>query len=127
VVVGYPLLGRVTVKPILVEGSVYVGHRSPERFSINMDVRHGNSGGPVVDRFGNVVGVVVAKVNTPAVFTQTGQDVREVGIAIRPQIALAFMRENGVTPVLGAAGEELDNTALFERANRFVAQIGCWR
>jgi serine protease Do len=130
-VVGYPFLGRVAIKPILVEGTVYVGRprdpRYADRFAINMDVRHGNSGGPTVDRFGSVVGVVSAKVDTPAVYASTGKAVFEMGIAIRPEIALAFLYRAGLSPKIGGETKELDNDALLDSVGRFVAQIGCWR
>jgi S1-C subfamily serine protease len=128
-VVGYPLLGRVAIKPIYVEGSVYAGRSpSPERFMINMDVRSGNSGGPTINRAGNVIGIVVAKVNTPAVYANTGKTVTEVGFSIRPQVALAFMRANGVSPQIASGPvKELGREPLFALASKYVAQIGCWK
>jgi len=130
-VIGYPNLGRVAIKPIFVEGTVYAGGppgmgRS-DRFAINMDVRHGNSGGPTVDRFGSVVGVVVAKINTPAVYANTGQVVFELGFSIRSDVALSFMRANGVAPAIGGESAELPNDKLLEFVSRYVAQIGCWK
>jgi len=63
-VVGYPLHGRVAIKPILVQGRVSTAIRPPAtgsgRFRLKVDVRRGNSGGPVLDASGNVVGVVLA-------------------------------------------------------------------
>lgn len=128
-VVGYPLLGRVAIKPILVEGSVYIGGRapSPDRFMINMDIRHGNSGGPVVDRAGRVGGIVVAKVNTPAVYAETGKAIYEVGTAIRTAVALSFMRQNGVSPIVAQAGPDLEDAKLYSHVRGFVAQVGCWK
>jgi S1-C subfamily serine protease len=128
-VVGYPLLGRVAIKPIFVEGSVYIGGfpgRS-DRYAINMDVRHGNSGGPVVDQTGSVVGVVVAKINTPAVYAKTGQTMFEVGFAIRPETALEFMRKAGVSPAVGAGAAPAGSGKLLDYVSRYVAQIGCWK
>ncbi len=130
-VVGYPLLGRVAIRPIFVEGIVTAGGAVPgrDRYLINMDVRHGNSGGPVVDRAGEVVGVVVAKADTPAIYQRTGQLVRDIGVAIRPSVAIAFLRGHGVDPRIAPAnsGATLDDAALFEATGRIVAQIGCWR
>ena len=80
-VVGYPLHGLVAIKPIMVKGHVYVGSEPPraDLFAMSIDIRRGNSGGPVVDRAGRIVGVVVAKVNTPSVFAAAGQVVRNLG------------------------------------------------
>jgi serine protease Do len=131
-VVGYPLLGRVAIMPIFVQGIVTAGGTPPgrDRYLINMDVRHGNSGGPVVDRAGEVVGVVVAKADTPAIYQHTGRVVRDVGVAIRPSVAIAFLRANGVDPEIAPAVSsrgELDDDALFRETGRIVVQVGCWR
>ncbi len=130
-VIGYPLLGRVAIKPIFVQGIVRAGGAWPgrDRYLINMDVRHGNSGGPVVDRAGEVVGVVVAKADTPQIFRKTGRVVRDVGVAIRPSVAIAFLEANGIAPTIApeAQSAPLDDDALFRAAGRIVAQIGCWR
>jgi len=128
-VVGYPQLGRVAIKPILVAGTVYIGGRSPspDRFMINMDIRHGNSGGPVVDRAGRVAGIVVAKVNTPAVYAKTGKAIYEVGTAIRTAVALAFMRQNGVSPIVAQMAPDLEDAKLYNQVRGFVAQVGCWK
>jgi S1-C subfamily serine protease len=127
-VVGYPLHGKVAIRPIFVEGIVDVSRvGSADRFVLSIDIRKGNSGGPVLDRSGNIVGVVVAKVNTPAVYAKTGETVRDVGFAIRPSTAANFLRRNGVSPAAGAPGAELTDEQLFDHARRLVAQIGCWK
>lgn len=128
-VVGYPLHGKVAIKPIFVEGIVDAAGRlaSPDRFILSIDIRHGNSGGPVFDRNGDIAGVVVAKVNTPAVYAKTGQVMRDVGIAIRLPVAVNFLRRNGVTPLLDGTGKDLADDALFDRARKLVAQVGCWK
>lgn len=128
-VVGYPLHGRVVIKPIFVEGIVDAEGRSasPDRFVLSIDIRHGNSGGPVLDRSGNIVGVVVAKVDTPAVFARTGQVVRDIGIAIRPTVALDFLRQNGIAPVMTRSGDDLADDKLFDYARQIVGQVGCWK
>lgn len=130
-VVGYPLLGMVAIRPIFVQGIVMAGVAPPsrDRYLINVDVRRGNSGGPVVDRTGEVVGIVVAEANTPEIYRKTGLVVRDVGVAIRPSVAIAFLRKNGVEPVIAEPDSRatLDDGALFRATRRMVAQISCWR
>jgi S1-C subfamily serine protease len=128
-VVGYPSLGRVTIRPILVPGIVYIGAGPPDpnRFAMKIAVHPGNSGGPVLDRGGQVAGVVVAMVNTPAVYAETGRVVSDVGFAIRTSVALKFLREHEVAASLGADRTALKDDELLDRASRFVTQIGCWK
>ncbi len=128
-VVGYPLHGRVTIKPVMVTGRLYFGKGNPgrNRFAMKIDIRRGNSGGPVLDRRGRVAGVVVAKVNTPHVFATTGQIMRDIGVAIRPSLVVRFLRANNVDIVTSSTGAAMTDEALFDHAHRFVGQVGCWR
>jgi len=128
-VVGYPLHGRVAIRPIMVTGRLYAGRGNPgrPRFAMRIDIRRGNSGGPVLDRMGRVVGVVVAKVNTPHVFATTGEVVRDVGVAIRRSPVRRFLKANGVAVVAGPDGPAMTDEALFDHAHGFVGQVGCWR
>ena len=129
IVVGYPLHGRVAIRPILVSGQVIADTRVPRpgRFPMKIDVRRGNSGGPVMDRTGRVVGVVVAKVNTLNVYAATGRLIRNVGIAIRLSVALDFVDQHDIAVREIAGAHPLSDTQLFAKAHQFVGQVGCWR
>ena len=129
VVVGYPLHGKVAIRPILVSGSIFEAKNNPRhgRFPMRIDVRRGNSGGPVLDQSGLVVGVVVAKVNTPHVFAATGKLVRNVGIAIRQPVTLGFLRKHRVDFKTERGSAPSAGVDLYHRAYAFVGQVGCWR
>lgn len=130
-VIGHPLHGLVAIKPIFVTGTV----RSFEdeklrrwgRFAIDADIRRGNSGGPVIDDRGFVVGVVSAKINTPAIFQRTGEVLRDIGLIIRQDRVLRFLDRHGIAHTGDDRRPVLDDTALFGIANAFVARIGCWK
>lgn len=128
-VVGYPRRGLVAIAPRLETGHVYINGKMPrdDRFLLKIDVRAGNSGGPVLDRAARVVGVVVAQLNTPEHFARTGMLVHDVGVAIRRGVVLDFLRRNAVKTVSGKRPGALDDTALLARAQTFVVRIGCWR
>lgn len=132
-VVGFPDRGLVAIRPVIVTGHVHIGGDAgrPDRYVLKIDVRPGNSGGPVLDRSARVVGIVVAQLHTPSYYAETGAVLRDVGFAIRPDPALAFLRRNGIAPAMGhATGETaggLDDAALLARARRFTVRIGCWR
>lgn len=128
-VVGYPRRGLVAIAPRLETGHVQVGGaaRRPDRYLLKVDVRRGNSGGPVLDRAARVIGVVVAQLDTQAHFARTGALVRDVGVAIRQRVVLDFLRRHAVAPVFGDSARELDDALLLARARAFVVRIGCWR
>src|SRR3546814_2134794 len=60
------------------------------------DIRRGNSGGPLLDSGGNVIGVVFAKVDSVNVYQTTGQAVREIGLASPGEVLQTFLKDQGV-------------------------------
>jgi hypothetical protein len=128
-VIGYPLHGKVTIKPILKSGFMAdkkPGAR-PGKYSMKIDIRRGNSGGPVLDRAGRLMGVVVAKVNTPGYYAVTGRLVRNVGYAIHLSVVRDFLRNNDISIREASMAPPLSDTELFDKAHKFVGQVGCWR
>ena len=99
-VIGFPLHGRIAIQPIFTRGralDAWTGDSSRTgRFRIKADIRRGNSGGPVLDVNGLVIGVLTAKINTPKMFKKTGRFMRNVGIAISRRIVLEFLKRHGV-------------------------------
>ena len=129
-VIGHPLHGLVAIKPIFVTGKVRAFReenlRRWGRFAIDADIRRGNSGGPVVDDRGYVVGVVSAKINTPAMFKRTGQVMSNIGLIIRQDRALRFLDRFNVAYTGGDLRHPMNDKGLFDLAHSFVARIGCW-
>lgn len=67
------------------------------KIQISAPVQPGNSGGPVVDRFGDVVGVVVSKLDTVALADATGDIAQNVNFAVRGSMAKVFLSSNGIS------------------------------
>jgi serine protease Do len=128
-VVGYPEHGMAVRQAELasVDTSQHELAAGTARFSFNGAVRRGNSGSPVLDDTGAVVGVVVQKIDTVAVYQRTGEVVDNIGIAIANATVLAFLRANGVAVQPTAPSTPLTRDRLLVKAHGFVRQIGCWR
>jgi S1-C subfamily serine protease len=82
--IGYPEEGLLRIRPAIVTGSVIETARpdsGPPVIVFRGSVRRGNSGGPLLRNDGRLLGLVMAKVNTPEVYRQTGDVVRDVAFA----------------------------------------------
>jgi S1-C subfamily serine protease len=128
-VVGYPAFGRPVLEAQLEQASVMDSDATGDRrfYSFIGAVRGGNSGGPVLDEKGAVVGVVTAKINTPAIFKRTGIVVKDIGFAIPNSTIFDFLRRNSVAFQQGQQAAALAPAQLLQEAHRFVRQIGCWK
>ncbi len=65
-------------------------------FQLSAPIQPGNSGGPVIDAEGALIGVTAAKLNELAVAKATGQFPQNVNFAVPVTILQSFLEENGV-------------------------------
>ncbi|MGP1396127.1 MAG: S1C family serine protease [Inquilinaceae bacterium] len=63
---------------------------------ITAPVQPGNSGGPLFDAQGRVVGVVVAKLDAAQVFADTGDIPQNINYAIKADMVLHLLKDHGI-------------------------------
>lgn len=63
----------------------------PRLYQISVPVQPGNSGGPLLDNNGNVVGVVSAQMNDTAAFKSTGSLPQSINYAVKNAYALSLI------------------------------------
>ncbi|MBP0493764.1 S1C family serine protease [Pararoseomonas indoligenes] len=122
---GFPLNDLLSSDAKLTRGEVngLAGIRdNPNQIQISAPLQPGNSGGPLLDMRGRLVGV------STAVLRQQGRmPPQNVNFAVRADRALAFLRAAGVAPRLAAEGPELGAVEVGEIAGRSVFLIRCER
>ncbi len=109
---GFPLAGLLSADPKLTRGEInaLAGIRNDaNNFQISAEVQPGNSGGPLLDMQGHVVGVVVAKLDSRRV-----QNVDNVNFAVKGEAAQGFLRRAGIA----------FRTAESRGADRSAADVG---
>jgi len=127
-VAGYPLTGLLGSDIIVTSGHVnsLAGMRNDStRLQISAPVQPGNSGGPLVDRSGAVVGVVVSKLNVTRLATVTGDFAQNVNFAIKPEMLRLFLEANQVRFRTAQLGPRLEGITIAARAREFTAQVLC--
>lgn len=92
---------------------------------ISAPVQPGNSGGPLIDKYGNVIGVIVSKLNALGVAAATRDIAQNVNFAIKAAIALNFLAANGVVPAEASTTREIPPEAAAELAKTFTVRITC--
>ena len=128
---GFPLSGLLSSGPTLTTGTISAlsGIRdNPDDFQISAPVQPGNSGGPLLDSQGNVIGVVVAKLNAARVAELTDGDIpQNVNFAVKGAAALDFLTEQKV-PLRKAtsAGPDRGAAAVGAVANASTVFLRCY-
>lgn len=128
---GFPLAGLLSSGPTLTTGEISalagLGD-NPREFQISAPVQPGNSGGPLLDRQGHVVGVVVSKLNAARVAQRTGDIPQNVNFAVKGSEAMEFLRRAGVPPqTANSTGPERNAAEIGEIAHRSTVFIRCER
>lgn len=94
--IGYPHVDVMGHTPKLTSGiiSAEAGVEDDKRlYQISVPVQAGNSGGPLIDMQGEVVGIVTAKLNAMAILRQSGDLPENVNYAIKARVVASFLQK----------------------------------
>lgn len=130
VVFGFPLHGMLSSQGNLTNGLVTAlsGFYDDLRvMQVSAPIQPGNSGGPVMDRGGNVVGVIVSGADSQF-FMAEGRDLpQNVNFAIRDSLARSFLDTNNVDYELARTERTLSVADIGEQAQDFTVLIRCYQ
>lgn len=127
-VYGFPLAGLLSKT-----GNFTVGYitsaaglgDNTSQFQISAPVQPGNSGGPLVDKHGNVIGVIVSKLNVLGLAQRIKDVPQNVNFAIKASIASTFLEANGIEPVTNLSREKLDPADIAAKSKKYTVRVVC--
>ncbi len=125
---GYPLAGLLSTDVIVTDGIVnaLAGLRnSTSHLQVSAAIQRGNSGGPLLDRGGNVVGIVVSKLNAMALAAVTGDVAQNVNFAIKPEVVDQFLQSENLPLRRAEAAGHLDTQQVAAKAREFTVKVEC--
>lgn len=125
---GFPLPGRMSSSGVLTNGSVnaLTGSGDDTRYlQTSAQIQPGNSGGPLLDMTGAVVGVTSKSLSTNNAARRYGGTPQNVNYAIKTEVIRTFLATTGVTAESSAGGRELSAPDVGERARAFTVHIVC--
>jgi S1-C subfamily serine protease len=126
-VIGYPLTGILSSEPKATFGqinSVAGVNNDYTLLQISAPVQPGNSGGPVLDSSGLVVGIVVSQASL-AVVAMAGNVPQNINFAIRGEVAQIFLTARGVKLATSGHQHTLSTEEIAERGQQSTVLVAC--
>lgn len=130
VVVGYPFYGLLSSNASITVGNVsaVAGINDDSRYlQFTAPVQPGNSGGPLLDDRGNVIGIVEGQLDALGIAKNTGDIPQNVNFAIKADVIRTFLDANSVHYAVAPAAQsgKLDAADIGERSRRFTVLVEC--
>ena len=128
VALGYPLSGLLASTANVSVGNVsaLAGLGDNSRYlQISAPVQPGNSGGPLLDASGHLVGIVTAKLNAVRVAKFTGDIPQNVNFALKAEVARTFLDSKGIAYRKAPSDQQLSPADVGDIARPFTVHIEC--
>jgi serine protease Do len=125
---GFPLSGILSSTGNFTIGNIasLTGIKDDTRaLQTSVPIQPGNSGGPLMNMSGTVIGVMEAELRATAMIAATDAVPQGVNFAIQSPVVLNFLNAEGVKPILANGTEQLDPADVAETAKRFTVQVLC--
>jgi S1-C subfamily serine protease len=125
---GYPLVGTLATSGNFSLGNISAlsgPHDDSRYLQISVPVQPGNSGGPLLDQRGNVVGIVSAQLDPLNTLRNEGTIPENVNFAIKASVAANFLQSNDVKFAIGESTQAIEPTDLAEKAKAISVFVVC--
>lgn len=129
-IIGYPGTAGRSHKPVMTRASLLFLHgpRGEDGFvQFSDSVEQGNSGGPLLDAAGNVVGVVLAKSTTTHINNGiwATRTVEHTDIAITLDTVEKFLGKNHIQYDTAESSENMTDAKILGKSKAFIVNVQC--
>jgi S1-C subfamily serine protease len=128
IALGFPLTGVVASSLNLTTGTIsaLAGLGEDTRMiQFTAPVQPGNSGGPLLDQSGHVVGIVTGKLSPLWTAVHLGDIPQNVNFAIKASVVRAFLESKGIDYTTAPAVANVETPSIGEQAKDAVVSITC--
>lgn len=125
---GYPHVDLLATSGNFTQGNVtaLAGIGDDSRYlQISTPVQSGNSGGPLLDQNGNLVGMVTSKMDALKMIQTSGDLPQNVNFALKASVIASFLDINGIKYALGSATSAMKPEELADQARSMSVFILC--
>lgn len=95
------------------------------RFTTNVGIQPGNSGGPILDESGRVLGVAVSKINDETLLAEMGTTAPNVGFAIKGAVVAEYLSIFRLPEPEPPQATALNARELAAKGRNFTVQVVC--
>jgi S1-C subfamily serine protease len=89
-------------------------------------VQSGNSGGPLVDSNGNVIGIIVSKLSAMQMLLYKGTIPQNVNYAVKSSFVLPYLESIPGIKVSGKTDKAVDKQTAIQKSKNATALILCY-
>jgi len=128
VAIGFPLANVLAKEPNVTTGNVsaLAGINDDIRFlQITAPIQLGNSGGPILDESGRVIGIAVSKLNALKAAIVTGDIPQNVNFAIKSSLAKTFIEMTDINIQSSNISIRIPVADISDKTRNSVAYIEC--
>jgi len=127
IVLGFPLQGLLGFGPQATTGNVSalcgIGNDTSV-MQFTAPIASGNSGGPILDQAGQVVGLVYSSLNKELI-RQGGSNAENVNFGVKGAVVRSFLSTAGIEPRILAAAAPRPRADVVREARAFLYRIRC--
>ena len=127
VALGFPLQGLLGTGPQASAGNIAalcgIGNDSSV-FQFTAPIASGNSGGPILDMAGHLIGLVCSSLNLDRI-RQSGGSAENINFGIKAAMMIAFLDSFGIEPQMARETRPVGRADVVRQARATIARITC--